>query len=503
MPGRCAVAKAAAQCVKHCGHNAAMPLPPHSDPAVPAARARLSLTARLTLLFAAGSCVVLMALGTLINGLIERHFEDLDRGILQAKLMEAHHALARVDGTTDLAHLPHLLSDAATGHHDLTMQITGPDGRLLLASAHGEFGGSWKPAPVAPGTTPALSTWFANGHQYRGLVAEIPTSIAGATRLQVAVAVDIAHHQVFMDALMQTLWLFVAGAALATGLLGWFAASRGLAPLKAMRTHAASVTAHKLDQRLATDAVPVELAELAATLNAMLARLEEAFRRLSDFSSDIAHELRTPVSNLMTQTQVALSRPRDAAEYRTVLESNAEELERLARMIADMLFLAQADNAQATASALAQYERVDLATETRALFEFYEALAEDHGVRLGLQGQARVQGDRLMLRRAMSNLLSNALRYTPRGASVQVRLAHAGDQIQIDVDNPGPTIAPEHLPHLFERFYRADPSRQSASGEGTGLGLAITQAIVHAHGGQIAVTSAHGHTCFTITLSLR
>jgi two-component system heavy metal sensor histidine kinase CusS len=468
---------------------------------------QLSLTARLTLLFAIGSSAVLLTLGWLISGSIERHFEDLDREALQAKLSMARHAIASVNGASSsadlLAHLPHLLSDAATGHHDLTMQITGPDGRLLLPSAHGEFGGDWRPIPSTPGAAPALSSWFANGRQYRGLVAEVPTNIAGATPLQVAVAVDIAHHQVFMDALMQTLWLFVAGAALATGLLGWFAASRGLAPLKAMRARAAGVTAHRLDQRLATEAVPAELAELAATLNAMLARLEEAFRRLSDFSSDIAHELRTPVSNLMTQTQVALSHPRDATEYRTILESNAEELERLARMIADMLFLAQADNAQATAKGLAHHEPVDLAAETRALFEFYEALAEDRGVRLELQGQAQTQGDRLMLRRALSNLFSNALRYTPRGGGVQVRLTQDADHAHIAVDNPGPTIAPEHLPHLFERFYRADPSRQSASGEGTGLGLAITQAIVLAHGGQIDVASVQGHTCFTITLSLR
>lgn len=465
---------------------------------------QLSLTARLTLLFAVGSSAVLLALGWLISGSIERHFEDLDRDALQAKLSMARHAIASVNGASTsadlLAHLPHLLSDATTGHHDLTMQITSPDGRLLLASAHGEFGGSWKPIPSVPGSPPALSTWAANGHQYRGLAAEIPTDIAGASPLHVAVAVDIAHHQVFMDSLTQTLWLFVVGAALVTGVLGWLAASRGLAPLKAMRERAAGVTAQRLDQRLATASVPPELAELAATLNAMLERLEEAFRRLSDFSSDIAHELRTPVSNLMTQTQVALSRPRDAANYRAILESNAEELERLARMIADMLFLAQADNAQATSSGLTRLEAVDLAVETRALFEFYEALAEDRGVRLELRGQARAQGDRLMLRRALSNLLSNALRYTPRGGYVQVRLAHDGDQVYIDVDNPGTTIGPEHLPHLFDRFYRADPSRKSTSGEGTGLGLAITQAIVQAHGGQIEAASGGGHTCFTLHL---
>jgi two-component system heavy metal sensor histidine kinase CusS len=460
---------------------------------------QLSLTARLTLLFAVGSSVVLLALGWLISASIEHHFEDLDRDALQAKLMLAHHAIARVTSTTELARLPTQLSDAATGHHDLLMQITGPDGQRVLAPSGGEFSGDWLPSGVSMDGAQLLQ-WSSGGHRYRGLVAALPTGIPGAAPLQVAVALDIAHHEVFMDALMHTLWFFVAGAAVATGLLGWFAASRGLAPLKAMRARAALVTAHKLDQRLPTDAVPAELAELATTLNEMLERLEEAFRRLSDFSSDIAHELRTPVSNLMTQTQVSLSHPRDAASYREILESNAEEFERLARMVSDMLFLAKADNALASSQMLVNSERVDLAHEARALFEFYEALAEEKKIRLELLGEASAMGDRLMLRRALSNLLSNALRYTPPGGCVRVTLAQQGDHAMLTVENPSEPIAAHHLPHLFERFYRADPSRQSASGEGTGLGLAITQAIVLAHQGQIVATSSDGRTCFTIRL---
>jgi len=460
---------------------------------------RLSLTARLTLLFAIGATVVLLGLGWLISQSIERHFEELDREALQAKLMLAHHAIARVTSTTELARLPSLLSDAATGHHDLLMQITSADGQTVLASPNGEFSGDWRPTGLAADGAQLLH-WSSGGHRFRGLVSAMSTGIPGAPPLQVAVALDIAHHELFMDALRQTLWLFVAGAAVVTGLLGWFAAMRGLAPLKAMRARAALVSAHTLDQRLPTDAVPTELAALATTLNEMLERLEEAFRRLSDYSSDIAHELRTPVSNLMTQTQVSLSRDRDAAGYRDILESNAEEFERLARMIADMLFLAKADHAQAAAQTLVQRERIDLQREVRELFEFYEALADEKGVRLESIGQATAMGDRLMLRRALSNLLSNALRYTAPGGVVQVRLDTQVGRAKLAVDNPGATIAPEHLAHVFERFYRADASRQSATGEGTGLGLAITQAIVLAHGGHITATSADGHTCFTVEL---
>ena len=464
---------------------------------------RLSLTARLTLLFAAGSSVVLLALGWLISASIERHFEDLDRETLQAKLMLAHHAVARITSPAELEQLPAQLGVSATGHHELLMQITGPNQHMVLAAPNGEFADHLRDpnsTNSSANQTGQMLQWSHAGHSYRGLTASLSTGIAGAAPLQIAVAVDIAHHQVFMDNLLQTLWLFVGGAALATGLLGWFAASRGLAPLKDMRARAAAVTAQTLDHRLPTDAVPAELADLADTLNDMLARLEEAFRRLSDFSSDIAHELRTPVSNLMTQTQVSLSRERDAASYREILESNAEEFERLARMIADMLFLAKADNALATAQPLLRREPINLAEAVGDLFDFYEALAEERGVSLQLQGQAHTTGDRLMLRRALSNLLSNALRYTPAGGTVQVSLAQQSGMAVLSVQNPGETISPEHLPHLFDRFYRADPARHSASGEGTGLGLAITQAIVRSHQGSIQVTSADTVTCITLHL---
>jgi two-component system heavy metal sensor histidine kinase CusS len=459
----------------------------------------LSLTTRLTLLFATGSSVVLLALGWLIGASIERHFEEQDRDALAGKIMLARHAIERISTPQLLAQLPQQLGDAIVGHHDLLIQIASPDKGVLLASPNVVFPAQWlataSDAPLEP-----LFKWSHDGRDYRGLATAIPTGMAGQAPLVVAVAIDIEHHQMFMTTFMHTLWLFVVGAAAATGLLGWIAASRGLAPLRAMRERAALVTAHKLDQRLPVDAVPAELADLAATLNEMLARLEDAFRRLSDFSSDIAHELRTPVSNLMTQTQVSLSRARDAASYRDILESNAEEFERLARMISDMLFLAKTEYGLSADLVLAHSEPVDLAREVRDLFDFYEALADEKGVRLVLLGDGLVHGDRLMLRRALSNLLSNALRYTPPGGAVTVTLSRTPTHCRLAVENEGETLAPEHLARLFERFYRADPSRQHASGEGTGLGLAITQAIVRAHQGSISVTSSQGRTGFFIEL---
>jgi two-component system heavy metal sensor histidine kinase CusS len=399
----------------------------------------------------------------------------------------------------DLRALQSQLRDALIGHHDLVVQVWGPDGEVLLASDGAVFPPDWL-AQASSDQSGPLRQWTQEARTLRGMAQAIHSGVSQWKPLVVAMAVDIEHHTVFIQSLMKALWVFVACAALVTGVLGWLAASRGLAPLRTMRERAMVVTAHKLDQRLPVDAVPPELAELATSLNEMLARLEDAFRRLSDFSSDIAHELRTPVSNLMTETQVALSRDRDAASYRSTLESNAEEYERLARMISEMLFLAKTEYGQMEDWIKQHGETVHLGEEVRNLFDFYEAFAEDNGVRLVLHGDCGVWGERLMLRRAISNLLSNALRYTPRGGAVEVSLSEHTWACQLSVANPGPTIAPQHLDRLFERFYRADPSRQQSTGEGTGLGLAITQAIVRAHQGQITVTSQNGCTCFTVHL---
>jgi two-component system heavy metal sensor histidine kinase CusS len=302
-----------------------------------------------------------------------------------------------------------------------------------------------------------------------------------------------------MESFQMALWIAVGAASILTSLLGWVAARRGLAPLKEMRKRAADITANRLDQRLSVDAIPVELAEVAETLNGMLARLQGSFHRLSDFSSDLAHELRTPVSNLLTQTQVILSKPRSIEEYRDVLASNAEELERLSRTVADMLFLAKAENNLL----VPRQEQVDLAQEVHGLLDFYEVVLEEREISATGQGRALISGDKLMLRRAISNLLSNAIRHTPSHGKIFVDISEPDDtQVLLRVANTGETIAAEHLPRLFDRFYRVDMSRQH-DGDGAGLGLPIVKSIVEAHGGNISVSSSNGQTAFQLYLPMK
>jgi two-component system heavy metal sensor histidine kinase CusS len=456
-----------------------------------------SITFRLTLFFSTASTAVLLVVGTLIGTLVEAHFEELDLMELDGKLELVRHTLAKARTPADMVVVPQNLSDALVGHHGLSVAVIESDRKLLFKSSGAVF-----PAALLESRPPEDSSrragpvvWEQDGRGYRGIAAAAVSGIAGQPPVTVVVAVNIEHHRIFMEAFHKRLWLAIAASIALTALLGWIAARRGLAPVREMANMTQGISANRLGNRLRPESVPTELTDLAIAFNDMLDRLEGSFRRLSDFSSDLAHELRTPISNLMTETQVAISKARSADQYREVLYSNLEEYERLARMIADMLFLAKADNGLM----VPRSEMVDLATEVRELFGFYEAFAEEHGVSLVLAGAGVVRGDRLMIRRALSNLLSNAIRHTPRDGSVKVLIdQHNTGEAQLSVENPGDEIEPEHLPRLFDRFYRVDRSRQKAS-EGAGLGLAITKSIVEAHKGTIQIFSSNGSTRFAIT----
>jgi two-component system heavy metal sensor histidine kinase CusS len=453
---------------------------------------RASITARLTLLFAAAATAVLLALGLLIGNAVEKHFVELDMEVLSGKTDLAAHLLEQARLPADSSALLRQLEDSLVGHHGLAVVVLDADGKRVFATANAAFPDAML---KAAGVSAKPKSWTQDGQPWRGVVTLLPTGDRNLSPMLVAVAVDISHHEHFMASFRQTLWLFVAIAAILVGFLGWVVVRRGLAPLQAMRRDAASVTASRLDTRLSLDAVPVELAELAETLNEMLARLEDSFQRLKDFSSDLAHELRTPISNLMTQTQVALTRARSADEYREVLASNAEEFERLARMIGDMLFLAQADHGLV----VPRREPVDLAQQVRDLFDFFDALAEEKALQLTLTGSGRVSGDKLMLRRALANLISNAIRHTPAGGTIRVGIESSGEGMKLSVENSGEPIPLEQTSRIFDRFYRGDASRHG-SGEGAGLGLAITRSIIRAHGGDISVRSGTQGVCFELRM---
>ncbi|MFM2035054.1 MAG: Sensor kinase CusS, partial [Pseudomonadota bacterium] len=399
---------------------------------------RLSLTSRLSFFFTLVAACVLLGLSGLFMTAADRHFSDLDRSTLQDKQHLIDDILTSANSPEDLRWR---LSESLNHHHGLFVQVTTQTGQKLFETDGFPATNRWLLLEHET-LLHALKGGRHGQRQYRVQQFHANAHYAPEAPLVIILATDTAHHQHFLDELLRTLGVYTAAAILVSGLLGWTAVYLGLSPLRAIKAHAAAVTAQRLQACMPVQAVPVEMADLAQTLNQMLERLQEDFRRLSEFSSDLAHELRTPISNLLTQTQVTLAARRDNADYRDILASNAEELQRLARMVADMLLLAKTERGVD----LPHKEGFMVADEARTLIDFYEAVADEKNIKLTLQGNGRIDGDRLMFRRALSNLLSNALRHAPEGGTVDVIVSESAHFTEITVGNTGKDIDPQALP---------------------------------------------------------
>jgi two-component system heavy metal sensor histidine kinase CusS len=446
---------------------------------------RLSLSSRLALLFAACTAVVSLLAGVLFNRASEAHFIELDQQLLNSRVEGLRSVLQGLTSRDELLNRLPALQDELAHQTDLALRVQTPAQDIWFDSA--------PRLPIAAPST-ILATLHDGARDYRSY--SVPLDPANPGSVQLSLLLDVTHHQHFLQRMQHLIWLTVGLSALATALLGAWAARSGLRPLRRMSEVAASVSARSLTTRLPEANMPAELADLATSFNAMLGRLDDAFQRLSAFSADIAHELRTPLSNLLTHTQVTLTRPRPLEDYREALHSNLEELQWMAQLVNDMLYLAKADHGLL----MPHREPLTLAGEADALLDYFTPLAEDAGVRLSRAGQATVPGDQPMLRRALSNLLDNALRFTPAGGEVRVVIEQMDTMASIEVQNSGEGIAHEVLPKLFDRFYRADPARREGSSEHAGLGLAITRSIINAHGGEIRCESSPGWTRFIVEL---
>lgn len=273
----------------------------------------------------------------------------------------------------------------------------------------------------------------------------------------------------------------------------WLVAKRALQPLQSFNTLVSSVTAASLHARLSMESVPSELQELALSFNSMLQRLENSVERLSQFSADLAHEMRTPLSNVLGDIQVNLSKTREVADYQRVLTSAEEELLRLNRLINDLLFLANAEQAEQALN----LEKIELKPLIEMLFDFFDALAESKNIQLILSGSGQLLADKSMLQRALSNLLSNAIRHADFLSIITVAIEQDQQALGIAITNHGEIIHPEHHAHLFERFYRVDPARSRNDG-GSGLGLAIISSIMKLHHGDVEVSSSSNTTTFRL-----
>jgi two-component system heavy metal sensor histidine kinase CusS len=435
-----------------------------------------SITARLTLLYIVSASVILLAIGWYLHQTLAETLAQDNRQFLLKEIQ-----LLR---TVLLEQPPNLerLADEQSEGMDLPAgryysRILDESGRSLSETPGMETLPTATQFPLV--TENAIAQKIADGRTLMLMTARSKS----APQQTIQIALDISHEAALLAKYRRNLIGALFFGLLFSTLTAIFVARRGLSPVAEMTRHIEGISAAQLDEQLDPAATPKELSNLASAFNAMLLRLSKSFAQLNQFSADLAHELRTPINNLMGETEVALSRPRNADEYREILESNLEEYGRLSRTVEILLFLARAEN---TGIPL-RTTRLDGRAELEAVCSYHEALAEEKGVRLVCQGQGVLYADAQLLKRVLSNLLLNAVQHTPHGGEIRLSLDSADDgSASVSVQDTGCGIAAEHLPKLFDRFYRVDPAR---SEEGTGLGLAIVKSIMDLHGGSVVITS--------------
>jgi len=444
-----------------------------------------SMQARLTLLLGAIALLVSSLAGATL-------FWALKREVERQEITEVSGKLELIDHLIDM-------QNSASGLHDLAAtfdQMRAGQGQLgiWIEDAQGKavYGGAPPETLASPdGRQVLLET--PDGGRMRGLrVAMNDRLLPGA---QLTVAVSTRTSSQFLYAYGTALALICALWVGATVVLAAWAVRRSMAPARRLSGQAADIQPDNLARRLPLEDTDRELHDLVRSFNRTLDRLQAAYQQMEGFNADVAHELRTPLATLINGTQVMLSAPRDAAELRDALESNLEELEDLKTLVNDMLFLARADRGERAAD----LAPVSLAAEARRVAEYYEAKLEEHGVQLRCEGDATVAANRGLARRALANLISNATKATPPGGEILLTCTRTAAGARVTVRNPGPPIPAADLPRIFDRFFRAGPTRAPRS-EGHGLGLAIVRAIAHMHGGEVDAVSDITGTVVGITL---
>jgi two-component system heavy metal sensor histidine kinase CusS len=450
-----------------------------------------SIATQLVLLFTLCAALLLSCSLGLFYWIVVRHAFEEDNAVLADKLAAIRTELKQPDGINTLAQE---LRNPRTGETAVYwIRIVGPDGNIVTETPGMD---RLLPLQVFPSSTstsgPRLPADYRIDRKLFSLLAQSEIEDHGSYTIQIAQ--DRSADERFRKQFGALLAVVLSLGVLASALIAVTVTRRGLRPLAEMRRSLERVQPAHLNERIEPAHWPRELQPLAVSFDDMLSRLEDSFTRLSQFSADLAHELRTPIGNMLGEAQVALTRERSPDEYRTVVESAAAECERLSSIIDNLLFLARAEAAEQQINRSSFNAR----TAVEKVVSFYQTLAEERQIEITCAGDAQIFADPILFNRAIGNLIDNALRFTPEHGSIRVGIRATSNGVEVSVTDTGSGIAAEHLPRVFDRFYRADPSRSSA---GTGLGLALVKSIVHLHGGSVWIESELGRGT-TVTLIL-
>lgn len=441
-----------------------------------------SIATQLVLLFTLCAALLLSCSLGLFYWIVVRHAFEEDNAVLADKLAAIRNELKQPSGINLVVQD---VQTPRTGEAAVYwIRLIGADGNVIAETAGMDR--------VLPFFLFSASTSTANSpspidYQTDGKLFSLlaQTENVNGKNYSIQIAQDRSTDERFRKQFRTLLVLGLGLGVLASAVIAVTVTRRSLRPLTAMRRVLERVQPAHLNERIDPARWPTELRPLAASFDDMLTRLEDSFTRLSQFSADLAHELRTPIGNMLGEAQVALTRDRSPKQYREVIESAAAECERLSAIIDNLLFLARADAAE---------EQINRSTfNGRAALEkiasFYQALADERQVTISCHGDAEVFADPILFNRAISNLVDNALRFTTEGRGIRISIGASGRGSEVSVRDSGSGISPEHLPHVFDRFYRGDKSRSSA---GTGLGLSLVKSIVDLHHGSVSVESSPG-----------
>ncbi|CAM3624983.1 Sensor protein [Bordetella sputigena] len=445
-----------------------------------------SIRLRLTLYLAAIALLVSSIAGYALFLALKYEVQRREMAEVAGKLDLIDHLIGMQGTPGELQALKGTLDNILVGHNNLKVWLVDKGGQVL-------YGVSPAP-PTGAADRREVVLEIPAGNPMRALQVHVDSLAAPGAVL--TVAIDTYPGAEFLYG-FATVLLAICGVWIgATALLAAWAVRRGLAPVHSLSRQAARIQPDQLDLRLPVEGIDRELRELSVAFNSTLDRLQAAYRQMEGFNADVAHELRTPLATLINGTEVVLSSERSNAQLREVLESNLEELVGLQALVNDMLFLARADGGELARD----LDEVQVRGEIHHVVDYYEAALQEAGLTPRLAGDARVRANPRLLRRAVSNLLANAIKAAPAGTPLEISCEESPTEVRIQVVNGGATIPPQALPRIFDRFYRVDDARAGRT-EGHGLGLAIVRAVARMHGGRVFALSEPGRTVIGFSLS--
>lgn len=444
-----------------------------------------SIAARLTFWYALLSVVLISAFGGVMYSVLKDRLRSEDDQVLVSKIAELRSILAH--DREDYTHLREEIERGATSSPGTYIRVL--DGRGEIVAESGEtstFSFSDISLPPLLQKSALGHDWIAtDGKPYRVMTG----TFVADSHYTLYVAVDLSSEEQLLSAYWRTLFFVIFSALIIAGAMGYYIARKGLQPVSQLAAIVDQLDAHGLHRRVSEDSWPEELQPMAAKFNGLLSRLEDSFGRLSRFSADIAHELRTPLHILRGEAEIVLTKGQSRDDYRACIESATEEYERLSRMVDALLFLARMEKPNAHLKKRALL----LGQEVAAVCDFYQAMADEAEINLSAHGEGTLFADSALLRRALGNLVANALRHTHNDGQVIVEAREIQNHgVEITVSDTGVGIAPEDLPYVLDRFYRADSAR-SRGDTGTGLGLAIVSSIMQLYDGTVSIQSERHH----------